>query len=209
MDNAAGADGREDASLSAPSVVRCPLLLNPLSERGRLSRVVPWLGTTALVSLVTLGLSATGLFNSRVGQLIGVVLIALVFLGSVVLTVVPAMRRGPELKPELEVDRRELRLRDPKTGLVLAAAPRSAITLTRGMSKRGGDNGDYEHPVLAIRMPGWEELTLGVHDMSLAWRDAALYLPAPYYIVGPPEWSALVEILDLRPLLLVRDDIPA
>lgn len=187
----------------ALAVVRCPLHPNPLSDRRAFVRIASGLGTLALVVLAAAGLNATGLFDSPVGRTIGVALIGLLFAGGIGLILALERRAGAEL--ELELDIGELRLRDPKMGRVLAAAPRGAIDLTRGIHKAGADGADREYPMLAIRMPGWEELTLGVTDERYGWRDDVPSLPAPHYRVGTPDWNALLQVLGVHSLVVARD----
>jgi hypothetical protein len=191
------------ADRSAPALVRCPLLPNPWSGHRTFLKVAPVLGTLVLVGLATAGLKATGLFNSLAGQYIAFALIAPILVGGIVLTIVLDMRRGAELV--LELERNELRLLDPKTDRVLTAAPRDAIDLTRGMHRIVGDGPDREHAMIAIRMPGWEELTIGVYDMRCGWRDAAPCFSAPpHYMVGTPDWNALIDFFDVRSLVVTR-----
>jgi hypothetical protein len=189
----------------ALAVVRCPLHPNPSSDRRAFRRIASALGTLALVVLAAAGLDATGLFDSRAGQYVGVALIAPLVVGGIVLMIVLERRRGPEL--ELELDLSELRLCDPKVGRVLAAAPRNAVDLTRGMHRAGADGADREYPMLAIRIPEWEELTLGVYDVRYGWRDDVPYLPAPHYRVGTPDWNTLVEALDIQSFVVARDGV--
>jgi hypothetical protein len=167
--------------------------------------VAPVFGILALAFLAVAGLGAIGLFKSRAGEFIGAALFVSLLVGGAVLTIVLERRRKPEL--ELEIHHGELRLRKRKLGRVVATGRRGAIDLTRGMHRAGADGADRDYPMLVIRMPGGEELTLGVYDLRYGWRDAAPYLRAPHYMVGMPDWNALIEFLELEPLVVARDDL--
>lgn len=189
---------------AAPGPLRCALMPNPTSLRGGLSMMAPWLLTIAAVSAVSLAFGALGVFDSVAGQMMVMPLILVIIAVGLVTTVVRSTRKRPAL--EIEADRRELRLRDPRTGQLLAAAPLGAASITRGICRIHARSGTFEHAVLALRLPGHRDVTLGVQDTRFAWADAVPRLPAPRYVVGPPDWNALVEILGVRRFLVVRDD---
>ncbi|AUX27416.1 uncharacterized protein SOCEGT47_080050 [Sorangium cellulosum] len=189
---------------AAHGPLRVSLMPNPSSLRGGLSAMAPWLLTMALVGVVSVALGALGVLDSAAGRWVAMPLTLLIIVAGLVTTVVRSSRPRPAL--ELELDPRELRLHDPKTGRLLAAAPLGAVSGTRGFSLFRMRSGTFTFAALVLRVPGHGDVTLGVHDTRFAWADAVPRLPAPRYVVGPPDWNAVVECFGLQRLLVVHDD---
>lgn len=192
----------EASATAAPALLRCPLLANPSSARSVLGMMAPWFGTMALTMLLSAVFGALGVFDKPGGQIVVLPITLVILVGGIVVTMVRAQRRAPAL--QIEVDGRELRLLDPKTGRILSAALLGGVIVTRGMHRMLTRSGSFEYPLLVIRIPGRAELTVGVYDGRFAWGGGARYLSAPRYIVGPPDWHTLVDRLGARSFLVVR-----
>jgi FtsH-binding integral membrane protein len=182
--------------------LRFALLPNPASARTVVSMMLPWFATLALVSVVGVGLASLGLYATPLGQEIGTAITVALIVAGLAVTVLHSVKKRPAL--EIETDLHELRLRDPRSGAIVAAAPLSVVSRTRGTHRTSG-RATMEHPVLELGLPG-RTVTLGVYDPRFGWNDAAPRLSAPRYIVGPPDWSLLVEVLGLHPFVVVRDE---
>lgn len=183
--------------------IRCELLPNRSSLRGVLGVIAPWLGAMALASVVSVAFGSLGTF-SMAGQAIAAAVVGVILVAGIVLTMGLSLRRSPALT--LEADGRELRLREAKTGRLLAAAALGALMTERGIYRVTARGVSYEYAVLTIRIPGHAEVAFYVHDLRFGWRDAAPRVPAPPYVIGPPDWNALVDRLGARPFVLVRDE---
>jgi hypothetical protein len=182
---------------------RCQLLPSPFSARGVLVATAPWVGSMMLVGIVSVVLGTMGLFDSAAGQRIALPLLAAIVVAVFGLSAVHSARKRAAL--EIEADSRELRLRDPRTGRLLAAALSGAVATARGVCRIHVRGATFEYAALAIRIPGHEDVTLCVHDTRFGWNDATPRWSAPRYVVGPPDWYALVEVLGMRPSVVVRD----
>ncbi|AKT41263.1 hypothetical protein [Chondromyces crocatus] len=181
---------------------RCALLPSTISPRNLLATMAPWLGSVVLTGVVSMALAALGGLDSGLGRMIALPLLGVILVAGLVLTVTRSMRKGPAL--EIEVDPRELRLRDPGTGRVLAAAPPSAIATARGVYRVYSRGAVFDYATLALRIPGHEDVILYVQDTRFGWGDAVQRGSAPAYVVGPPDWITLVEMFGARPFLVVR-----
>lgn len=189
---------------AARGPLRCQLQANPASLRGGLSVMAPWLLTMALVGAVSVALGSLGVFDSAAGQMMAMPLILAIIAAGLVVTVVRSMRKSPAL--EIEADPRELRLRDPRKGLILVAAPLGAVSTARGFSRMHTRGGTIVHTILVLRVPGHRDVSLAVQDTRFGWADAVPRLPTPRYVVGPPDWLALADLLGVRRFVVVRDD---
>lgn len=169
-------------------------------------QMAPWIATIAVVFVVVGLLGATGLFESRAGQIVGAAFVMAIVTGGILFTAFRA-GRTPSISI-LELDARELRLED-SAARVIAAASRSALSVTRGMCRmemgRSGDAIVVDYPVLCIEMPGRTPFAVGAFDTRFSWSDTAHWLPAPENVVSAPDWYVLLDALDLRSLLVVRD----
>lgn len=188
---------------AAPVSLRCALLPNPSSARSVFRMMAPWLGTMVLVGLVSSGLGALGLYDTMTGQYVGAAVTVPMLIGGLVLTAVLGARRAPQL--EIEIDAHQVRLREPGSGATLAAAPRGALTVGRAVWRMNSRAGSHTYPCLALGVPGHEGVTFAVYDLRYAWRDGGPRVSAPRYVVGAPDWNALVEALGLGPLVVVGD----
>ncbi|MGK3993645.1 hypothetical protein [Sorangium sp. So ce1024] len=189
---------------AARGPLRCQLLVNPASLRGGLSVMAPWLLTMALVSAVSIVLGSLDVFASAAGQKVAIAIILVIIAAGLVMTVVRSMRKSPAL--EIEADPRGLLLRDPRSGQILAAAPLGAVSTARGFSRMRTRGGEIVHTTLVLRIPGHSDVSLAVQDMRFGWVDAVPSLPTPRYVVGAPDWFALVDLLGVRRFLVVQDD---
>jgi hypothetical protein len=124
-------------------------------------------------------------------------------IAGLVLTIMLAMRRRPGL--ELEVHGRELVLR--KTGgAMLASAPVGMIGVTRGIHAYSGRGGEYQQIALVLRLGQEQPVSIGILDTRYAWSDSVPRVRAPRWLVGPPDWNALVDLLGLGGFLVVKSD---
>jgi hypothetical protein len=195
---AVGGFGRD-----TPASLRCALLPNPSSARSAFRMMAPWLGTMVLVGLVSGGLGALGLYDTMTGQYVGAAVTIPMLIGGLVLTAVLGARRAPQL--EIEIEAHQVRLRDPRSGATLAAAPWGAITVGRGVWRMNSRAGSHAFPCLALGVPGHAGVTFAVYDMRYAWRDGGPKVSAPRYVVGAPDWNALVERLGLAEVSVVGE----
>jgi hypothetical protein len=185
-------------------VTRCRLLPNPWLLRNGLRHMVPWFGAIALVMVVTGILDMIGLFATLDGQFLGIAVVLPFIVGGLVLTARRSLKREPVM--EIEIDARELRVRDLATGAITFMAPRAALACSRGVRRYNlGRGGTFVHAVLAIARPGQEPLSIGVADARFGWVDSSATVPAPRYVVGPPDWNALTEALGVRGTLRVTE----
>jgi hypothetical protein len=179
------------------AVARCQLLPNPWLARNWLGHMVPWFGAIALVMVITGVLATSGLFETLGGQFIGIALILPIIAGGLVLTTRRSLGRQPVFV--IEIDPRELRVRDLATSAITFTAPLGALTCLRGVRRYNmGRGGTFEHAVLAITRPGQEPLTIGVADARFGWIDSGATIAAPRYVVGPPDWHVLTAALGVR-----------
>ena len=74
-----------------------------------------------------------------------------------------------------------------------------------GVHRHSGRGGSFEQVALALRLSPAHEVSIGVFDTRYRWSDAAPSVSAPRWIVGPPDWSALVDRLGLREFIVVGD----
>jgi hypothetical protein len=196
----AGADARANV---APATLRCELVPNPASARGAFVMMVPW--------LIAMGLSAAagglvGVLSETFGvpstPLLAVGIIAPILLGGLVGTIVLAYRRkAPALA--IELDGREVRLRNPRTNVVVSTAPLGSVAVTRAMHRTAGRM-SVEYPLVTLRMPGRPPLSVGVYDWRYSWNDRAPFVwSGPRYVVGTPDWNALTEVLGVRGFVAV------
>jgi hypothetical protein len=189
---------RRDAP-ATPGPLRIVLMPNPAAGRNAFAMMLPWLGTIVLVSLVGGGLGSLG-----VDEAILLPVIVAIVVGGLVLTVVRSVRRAAGL--EIESADRELRVRDPKKGTVLASAPIPFIRSDRAMVRYTGRGASFEHPVLTLHLSASWQVSLGVYDARFRWRDAVPYVSSPRWIVGAPDWNALLDLLGMRDLAVVQPD---
>lgn len=180
------------ARREAPAL-RFPLLPNPGSPRAVFTWIAPWFGTLVLAGLLSAILEATGLFSSLAGQYIGIALLAPVILGGLTLSVVLTLRRRAAI--EIEIDATEVRIRDAKSGSALAAAPRGRVRAERCLWRAHARGGRIEYAALTVSIPGHPALTLCVYDARCLWPHPTRHVWAPRYIIGPPDWARLVELL--------------
>jgi hypothetical protein len=177
-----------------PRVLRCLLMPNP-SASGGFRVMLPWLGTIVLVALVAFGLDAVGLTATPFGRdLTTGITIALV-IGGIVLTVVLGNRRG---RLEIEIDGPEVRLRNARTGRVLAAAPRPWVGHSCAMWRFAMRGTSYAYPAIVVTIPSHAPITFCTFDPGFAWPGAVPSVGAPRYVMGALDWRDLVEELDLH-----------
>lgn len=189
------------------AVVRCPLLPNPASPRRTFAMMAPWLGTIVVVTVLSGVLDTFGVFDSATGQAIATPFIFAILLGGIVLTAVVSARRSAAF--ELELDDREIRLRNPKTGRIVASTPRHAIAPRRWKHHVSARNMSFEYPAIGLMMPNGDEITIGVYDSRFGWSDTAARGGAPRYIVGVPDWYSLVERCGVRGVMTAQEGLGA
>lgn len=175
-----------------PRAVRCLLMPNP-SARG-LRAMIPWLGTIVLAGLAAFGLDAAGLTSTPFGRdLTTGITIALV-IGGLVLTIVVGTRGG---RLTLELDGPEVRVRDPRTGRVLASAPRPWVSRSCAVWRFSSRGATYAYPVIVVTVPGHAPIALCTFDLGFVWPGAVPSVGAPRYVVGALDWRELVAQLEL------------
>jgi hypothetical protein len=187
---------------AAPPPLRIALLSNPSSGRHSIRMMLPWLGTIMLVGVLNIGLEAAGVGDSPIVRAIDMPLTIAIVVGGLVLTMVLAVRHRPGL--EIEVDDGELRLRDPRKGRTLAAAPIARVEVRRGVHRYSGRGGGFDQVALVLRLSPAHEVSVGVFDARYGWSDAASSVSTPRWIVGPPDWNALVDRLGVGAFVVVR-----
>jgi hypothetical protein len=188
---------RWDAPAVAPPL-RVALLPNPSTAGSGLRLMLPWFGTMGACLVLAVIFDATGLDRTTWGRTLQGPLVGAVVVAGLVLTIVRSMRRKPGR--EIEIDDREARLRDG-SGRVIAAVPRQALVVTRGVHTYSG-KGSFDQIVLTLRFSPEHEVALGLFDTRPRWSDAVPVKRAPPWIVGVPDWQALVDRLGMGEALL-------
>lgn len=178
----------------APSV-QCHLAPNPSAPGVAVGNMLPWLATIVLVGVMSAIFGVTGLFELEYGQYVSISLIGIVVVGGLALTVVRSMRRNTGL--DLSLDERGVRLHDARTGRVLATVPYSAVGRSRGVWKVRMRGYAADYPVVLLVVPGYGELSLCAQEARLLWHGAAAPVPAPRFLVGALDWTALVQRFEL------------
>jgi hypothetical protein len=191
-----GAAPRVGDGERSPSV-RVRLAPNPSAPGVAVGNMLPWIGTIALVVVMGVAFSAIGLYEWQYGQYLGLSLTVIVIIGGLVLTIVRSRRRGTGL--ELELDDGALYVLDTRRGGVVASAPYGALGRARGVwnLRVRGFVGDY--PAVVLTVPGYGEVSVCVQDPRFLWYGGAPPVAAPRFLVGAPDWTALVERLGLAP----------
>ena len=112
-------------------------------------------------------------------------------------------KKGPAFL--LDVDASEVRLRDGKSGALLSSSPRGAVRMALGAHRISARGADFIYPVIALPLPGREDLSVGVYDSRFYWTSGAPDAAQARYLVSAPDWYALTEALGVRYLLGARE----
>ena len=192
----AGTEGDPYRPPGAPAVVRCLLVPNRASARGVLRMMAPW-GAAMLASmLVAGGFDVLGLYEHPWGQTLALGIVILVVVAGIVATVLVA-RKTPAPALEIEIDAGTVRLVDLASARVVASAALGSVAVTRGLHRYGGRT-RFEAPVLTLALPGTDPVSLTVPDVRFGWTDPTPDPGAGRYVVGSPDWLALVEAFGAR-----------
>jgi hypothetical protein len=184
-----------------PAPLRVALLPNPSAAKSQLRVMLPWIGTIVACAVLAAIFDATGLDATPLGRTLQGPAFGAVVVTGLVLTIVRAARRKPG--QEIEIDDREARLRDP-SGRVIAAAPRPSFGVTAGVYRYQG-KASFEQAVLTLRFSAGHEVAIGVFDMRFHRWEGAPVKRAPAWIVGGPDWDALVERLGVGEARILAD----
>ncbi|OMC12100.1 hypothetical protein [Mycobacterium sp. SP-6446] len=84
-----------------------------------------------------------------------------------------------------------VRVIDPNTNAIVASASRAQVTATPANYKHVDPEQSYNVPVLVVRIPGWQPLTIKCRG---AWRgNVPMEKKEPEFRVSDPDSRALVE----------------
>lgn len=181
--------------------VRCSLVPNRASGKAAVAMILPWMITIAACGGVGALLAALGVYDSPAGQAVGTGVVIALAVAGLAVTVVRSMRT-PTPALVVEMDARELRVLDLKTGRLLAACPVAGAAASPARHVYRGRT-SYTMPVLVLTVPGSKPLTVGIPDYRFSWRGKVNDLGSPAYVVGGADWLALVERLGVRQELVV------
>lgn len=104
-------------------------------------------------------------------------------------------------QPRLAIDvgTDAVRVIDPNTNAIVASASRAQVTATPANYKHVDPEQSYNVPVLVVRIPGWQPLTIKCRG---AWRgNVPREKSEPEFRVSDPDSRALVEKFGLAPNL--------
>jgi len=156
--------------------------------------MAPWLGTMVVVSFVSLGMGTfMEHFDPQIVLMAGTpVMVAIIALGSFLTFQMHRRRPVPNL--ELEIDRHEIRLH--QRGKAVLATSRQGVQLRRALHVIPKSRGLYPSIKLTL---GGRTLHIAVYDPRFGWSDQVrASWGVPTYLVGAPDWKALINALDLR-----------
>ncbi|MBC7172005.1 MAG: hypothetical protein H5U40_06260, partial [Polyangiaceae bacterium] len=164
---------------------------NTASGLGVLRVMRPWFLTIFFLCIVG-PIGGLTIGDSPVGRAV-LTMITVAAIGAGLFATVRASSRPPS-PHRLEVAKESLVLRDPN-GTILVDVPRGAVTLRSGVHRVSTRGGSFPVPTLELRGPGRALLRLGVWDSRFASDERAAKMAAPRYLVGAPDWEALLEAL--------------
>jgi hypothetical protein len=96
---------------------------------------------------------------------------------------------------------------DPNTNALIASASLAQVTATPANCKYNSEGGSYTVPVLVVRVPGLQPLTID-GPRSRAWRGKVPEEKEPEFMVSDADWRVLVEKFGLAPNLVERAEEP-
>jgi hypothetical protein len=104
-------------------------------------------------------------------------------------------RRQPQPKFAIDVGTDGVRVLDPSTNALLASASLAQVTVMPAIHKVNTDHGWHIQPVLVVRVPGLQPLTI---SCPRGWRGkVAEEKKEPEFMVSEADWRLLVDRLGL------------
>jgi hypothetical protein len=101
----------------------------------------------------------------------------------------------------LELDAHDLRIFDPATRRLLAAAPVASVRFERAQHHYSGGRSSFTMPAFVLRVPGFPPICAGVPDFRFSGLGPVAKPGPPPYAVGAPDWLTLVDRFQARGLL--------
>jgi hypothetical protein len=118
---------------------------------------------------------------------------------------------NPQPSMAIDVDDTSIRVIDPNTQTVIAAARLAQVSATPAKHTYYRKSG-LTMPVMVVHVPGLQErlgatrpLTIACRERRFSWNTRVPSEPPPAFVVSGADWCTLVEKFGLAPYLTVRN----